>query len=80
MNFLRIIHSQYGRFIISIILGLGLATLFRRVCKEKNCLVFKAPSIEEIKNKAYKFNNKFYRFEENPVSCNDNNKKIVHFE
>lgn len=78
MNFSRIIHSEYGRYIISIILGIGLATLFRRVCKERNCLMFRAPDLAEIKEKVYKFNDKFYKFQENPVSC-DGQKKIVQF-
>ncbi len=78
MNFNRILHSEYGRYIISILLGLGLATLFRRVCKERNCLMFRAPDLEEIKQKTYKFNGKYYRFEENPESC-DGRKKIVQF-
>ena len=43
MNLRRLIYSDIGRIIISILLGLGLATLFRKVCNDRNCLVFKAP-------------------------------------
>ena len=49
MNLKRLIYSDVGRIVISIILGLGLATLFRRVCKERNCLVFHAPQLNKIK-------------------------------
>ena len=38
----RLIYSNIGKYIISILLGLGLSTLFRKVCNERNCMVFKA--------------------------------------
>ena len=40
--------------------------------------MFRAPDLAEIKEKVYKFNDKFYKFQENPVSC-DGQKKIVQF-
>ena len=39
MNVKRLIHSGFGKIIIPVLLGLGLATMFRRVCKDKNCIV-----------------------------------------
>ena len=78
MNLKRLIYSDVGRIVISILLGLGLATLFRRVCKERDCLVFHAPEINKIKNQVFKFKNKCYKFEEEIEKC-DNNKKIVQF-
>ena len=35
MNFKRLINTALGKIIISIMLGLGLATLFRKVCKDR---------------------------------------------
>jgi|TARA_B110000008_G_C16912087_1_gene541127 hypothetical protein len=78
MNLKRLIYSDVGRIVISILLGLGLATLFRRVCKERDCLVFHAPEINKIKNQVFKFKNKCYKFEEEIEKC-DKNKKIVQF-
>ncbi len=78
MNLKRLIYSDVGRIVISIILGLGLATLFRRVCKERNCLVFHAPQLNKIKGQVFKFKNKCYQFEEEIEKC-DSNKKIVEF-
>ena len=62
MNLRRLIYSDIGKYIISILLGLGLATLFRKVCKDRNCIVFKAPNIKKIKNQIFKFENKCYKF------------------
>lgn len=78
MNLKRLIYSDVGRIVISIILGLGLATLFRKVCNERNCLVFHAPDIKKIKNQIFKFKNKCYKFEEEIEKC-DPHKKIVEF-
>ena len=78
MNLKRLIYSDVGRIVISIILGLGLATLFRKVCKERDCLVFHAPKLDKIKNQVFKFKNKCYQFEEEIEKCDDN-KKIVNF-
>ena len=74
----RLIYGDAGKIIISIILGLGFATLFRKVCKNRSCLVFQAPSIEKIRGQTFKYNDKCYKFKENIEKC-DNRKKIVHF-
>ena len=78
MNLKRLIYSDVGKIVISIILGLGLATLFRKVCKERDCLVFHAPKLDKIKNQVFKFKDKCYKFEEEIEKCNEN-KKIVNF-
>ena len=36
----NILYTDRGRFILSIILGLGLATLFRKFCEGRNCYNF----------------------------------------
>jgi hypothetical protein len=74
----RLIYGDVGKTIISIILGLGLATLFRKVCNDRDCIVFKAPNIQKIQNQIFKFDNKCYTFNENIEKC-DNTKKIIDF-
>ena len=66
----RIINSERGKIVFSILLGLGLATLFRQSCNSNKCLVFKAPPLNEIKNKVFNYNNKCFKFTEKSVSCN----------
>ena len=75
----RLIYSDVGRIIISILLGLGLATLFRKVCNDRNCIIFKAPNIKKIKNQIFKFDNKCYKFSEKIEKCDDKRKKIIPF-
>ena len=78
MHIRRLIYSDFGSILIPVLLGFGLASLFRKVCKERNCIVFKAPSLEEISSKTYKYNGQCYKFKHNAGSC-DNSKKTVEF-
>ena len=78
MNLRRLIYSEVGRYIISILLGLGLATLFRKVCNERNCIVFKGPALNKVKGQVFKFNDRCYQFQEKIEKC-DGTKKIVNF-
>ena len=74
----RLITGTFGRTLISILLGLGLATLFRKVCNDRNCLVFKAPGIDKIENQIFEFDDKCYKFKKKATKCNKK-KKIVDF-
>ena len=78
MYFKRLIYGEPGKIIISIILGLGLATLFRKVCKDRDCIIFRAPDIKKIHNQIFKFEEKCYKFSEEIERC-DSKKKIVPF-
>ena len=76
MDLSKFVKNRTGKILMSIILGLGLATLFRQICKGKNCVIYKAPIINETD--VYKFDNDCYSFEKNPIKC-DNNKKTIRF-
>lgn len=76
MNFKRLLNTNIGITVISIVLGLGLATIFRKVCTDKNCINFKGPVITDIKDKIYKFDEKCYKYDIEPTICNKN-KQIV---
>ena len=67
-----LINSNKGKMLLSIILGFGIATLFRRACKDRNCLVFHAPSINKVKGKIFSYNDKCYKYIENNAKCNSN--------
>jgi len=79
MDLKVILHSKNGRILMSVLLGIGISTLFRKVCKDRNCLVFKAPTFDKIKDKVFKFNDKCYTYTENLRKCNIN-KQIVDFD
>jgi hypothetical protein len=78
MDLRRLIYSQAGRYIISMLLGLGLATIFRKVCNERNCIIFRGPTLSKVKGQVFKYNNKCYKFNEQIEKC-DETKKLVNF-
>ena len=78
MHLRRLIYSKFGRYIISVLLGIGLASLFKRACNERNCLKFVAAPIDKIDNQVFKFNDKCYLYEQSAESCSSS-KKIVSF-
>jgi hypothetical protein len=77
-NLGRFLHTETGKIIMSILLGLGLASVFRTVCKDRNCIIFHGPPMNNVKDKIYKYDEKCYKF--NPIlsQCNSD-KKIVSF-
>ena len=76
MNLKRLLHTPLGQFFISVLLGLGLATFFRKVCNDKNCIDFNGPIIGDFEEKVYKYDNKCYKYTTNAEKC-DANKKIL---
>jgi hypothetical protein len=65
----EIMNTSYGPIIVSVILGLGLATLFRRVCEDKQCMVVKSPNSEEIAKYYYQVQNECYQYTPETVEC-----------
>lgn len=78
-NLLKKLHSRAGRFIVSVILGIGIASLFRAKCNERECIDFKAPDLKDIENHTYRYNNKCYKFKLTSKSCLENPNKQVRF-
>ena len=76
MYLTKFLHTTNGRYLMSIILGFGLASLFRTVCKEKNCLIFKAPPVEQLDEKIYKYEDKCYTYKSNITKCDINKKSV----
>jgi hypothetical protein len=74
----KFVHTETGRILMSILLGIGLATFFRQVCVGKNCLSYNAPPVAEIDGEIYKFDDKCYELQKSAVKC-DNKKEIVPF-
>lgn len=76
MNFDRLLHTEFGRFFISLLLGLGLATLFRNVCTGDKCITFNGPVVGDFDGKIYKSDGKCYKYATAAAKCN-HMKKIV---
>ena len=78
MNYKRLLNTKVGIIFISIMLGLGLAVLFRSACNGKDCLDFKGPSFNVINGKTYQFGDSCYKYHAMSSNC-DSNKQILEF-
>jgi len=76
MHLGKFVHTETGKIIMSILLGFGLASLFRIVCKDKDCLLFYAPPLDKIKDKIYKSGDKCVKYSNVSTKCNANIKTI----
>jgi hypothetical protein len=76
MNFKRLLNTEMGRFFISVLLGLGMATLFRQVCKGDKCITFNGPVISDIDGKIFKSDEKCYKYTTKSAKC-DPIKKVI---
>jgi hypothetical protein len=78
MHLRRLVNSPTGRIIVSIILGIGLASLFYKVCKDKDCIQFNGPVIKKVDGKIFEYDHKCYKYDAVPVTC-DPSKKTLPF-
>ena len=70
----RLLNTDEGNVIISIIWGLGLAFLFfKQTCKGEHCIVYSAPPIIDMKRTIYAHKdnvNECYIYKPYTVNCN----------
>lgn len=79
MYFRRFVNTNFGRILLSIIIGLGIASLVRKGCETGECYQFKGVNPEKVKGNVFEYENKCYQFELKPVS-RDEHKKLLTFE
>ncbi len=51
------------------ILGLGLAAIFRRVCTGDGCIVVKSPDSKDVEEYVYRIDTSCFRYTPNVVPC-----------
>jgi hypothetical protein len=76
MNFKRLLNTETGIMFISILLGLGLASFFRKACEGKNCINFNGPLISEIDGKTYKYGEYCYKYKLTAAKCDSTRKTV----
>ena len=63
-----IFSTEMGKRVASIILGIGFATMFRRICNKNNCLIIKGPKSNELKD-YYKIDKNCYKYISYTINC-----------
>ena len=77
INISKFVKSNTGKYVVSILLGLGLATIFREACKDNNCIIFNAPDLNEVENKIYKQDGKCYKYNLVSTKCNNTKRDVL---
>lgn len=75
----NILYTKRGQIILSIILGLGFATLFRTICNSKDCYRFIGPKQSELRDKIFSFDtnsDECFILTEKNVKCGSHKKSI----
>lgn len=76
MELKELLNSSTGKYIMSMLLGLGFAVLFQESCKDKECIRFTAPKLNDINGKTYKFSDKCYRYDLTATSYDSSKKQV----
>ena len=67
MDIKKMIKSEKGILLFSIILGLGFAGLFKMSCDSRSCIIYKGPDLKD--KKQIKVNDKCYNISEEMIDC-----------
>jgi|TARA_B110000285_G_scaffold77963_1_gene89813 hypothetical protein len=63
----KMLKSETGALIASLVLGLGIAGLFKMSCDSRSCIIYKGPDFSE--KKIVKVNGKCYNVSEEMMDC-----------
>jgi len=58
-----------GRRLISVILGLGLASLFREACTDDRCLVVRGPKLSDVYKRTFRLDDRCYTYRPVATTC-----------
>ena len=67
--FTKILDDPVGRIIVSILLGLGLASIFRKVCTGKSCVIVHGPPNKDVSDYYYKIDDDCFKYTPYETEC-----------
>ena len=53
----------------SFLIGLGMMSVLKPLCKGSECKILKAPPLEEVTHSTYQLGGKCYQFRTAPIAC-----------
>jgi hypothetical protein len=69
VDFFKVIETPGIATVLSFVLGVGLAAMFRPVCKGPECVVVRGPPVQDIRDAVYQFGTKCVEFKPRPMEC-----------
>lgn len=76
-----VVKTSGGGILISALLGLGLATVFRRACVGGACYVVHGPSIDHVTGHVWRVDSRCFMYTPEPAQCDgteSNASKPIH--
>jgi hypothetical protein len=74
----RLIYTERGQIISSLLMGFALALLFRKACDAQSCRVIVAPPVKDIQSKIFKLEDACYVYTPEAIKCPEgDNPKII---
>lgn len=67
-----LLRNKIAKIILSIIWGLGIASLFQKVCRDRDCIIYRAPDPSKIIGNTYKVDDSCVQFEIEQSRCSRN--------
>lgn len=65
----NLLDDPYGRIAVSVILGLGLATLLRQTCKGSSCVIVHGPPLRDVQRYVYKVDDDCFKYTPYASKC-----------
>jgi hypothetical protein len=75
----NLMYTNMGKIILSVLLGLGFATLFRQVCNSKDCYRFIGPQHNALRDKIFATDSdktQCYTLVEENIQCGSKSKTL----
>ena len=69
IQFAKLIQMPGIAVIISFVLGVGIAAMFRPICKGPECVLIRGPPIQDIRDAVYQFGSKCVEFKPRAIEC-----------
>jgi hypothetical protein len=69
LDFMETMNHPKLAFIISCLIGFGLAAMMRPLCKGPDCIVIRGPEVSQFKDSVYQIGEGCYEFKVKTTEC-----------
>jgi hypothetical protein len=73
----EVLKTEKFNFIFSFLIGFAIFAITIPMCKGDECIIKKAPSIEDMKKHTYKIGKKCYHFKASVIPCPANESGVI---
>jgi hypothetical protein len=63
------LESKKGSILFSLLVGFGIAALFKKACNDNKCLIIQSPDISDLNTYYYRTNNVCYKYTPIETAC-----------